>query len=45
MFHGLYTSGDPMLDKLLYGASTIIVISLVVIFGSPLFSFILSKIF
>ena len=45
MFNGLYTSGDPFLDKILYGATAIIIITGLFLFGAPLFSFILSKMF
>lgn len=45
MFNGLYTSGDPFLDKVLYGATAIIIVTAIVTFGAPLFSLILSKFF
>ena len=43
MFGGRFSSGDPMIDKILYGATAVIIISALIIFGSPLYNSILAS--
>lgn len=43
MFGGRFTSTDPMIDKILYGATAVIVITAVVVFGSPVFNLLLAN--
>ncbi len=43
MFGGRFTSGSEMIDKILYGATAVIIITAIVIFGSPLFNTILAS--
>ena len=45
MFNGFYTSGDEMVDKILYTALAVLIISFIIIFGAPLFNKVLASMF
>jgi len=43
MFGGKFTSNDAMIDKILYGATAVVIMAAIIIFGSPVFNVILAS--
>lgn len=44
MFGGRYTTGDQLIDKIMYAVLTVIIVGAFIIFGSPVYNKFLSMI-